>query len=397
MKQPVLRGRQLLAIPGPTNIPDRILRAMDRPATDFNSPAFLQVQEEIFEGLKRVFRTEHDVFAYASSGRGAWEAAFVNTLSPGDRVLVPETGAFSLWWEELASDLALVAERMEGDWRHGPDPDAIRDRLRRDRGGEIKALCLVHNETSTGIASRVAEVRRAIDAAGHGALFMVDTISSLASIDFRMDEWGVDVAVGGSQKGLMLPPGLGFVGAGPKAIAAAETAGLGRSYWDWKALRRRGGRLGFTSTSPVHLVYGLQESIRMLEEEGLERTFARHRRLGAATRAAIRAWRGDGVGPELLSLDPREHSDSVSTVLLPEGHDAEAVRKITAVRFNVLLGGGLGKLAGRAFRIAHMGDLNEAMLLAMLAVVEMALDIEGVPRGGSGVEAAMKVLAVPEA
>ena len=389
---PPLRGRQMLAIPGPTNIPDRILRAMDRPATDFNHPDFIEVQEAVFDGLKRVFQTEGEVFAYASAGRGAWEAAFVNTLSPGDRVLVPETGAFSLWWEELASDLALVPERMEGDWRHGPEPDAIEDRLRRDTGGEIKAVCLVHNETSTGIASRVAEVRRAIDAAGHGALYMVDTISSLASLPFRMDEWGVDLAIGGSQKGLMMPPGLGFVGAGPKAMHAAETAGLARSYWDWKALRRRGGRLGFASTSPVHLVWGLHEAITMLEEEGLENVFARHRRLGGATRAAIAAWAGDGIGPELLSLHPAEHSDSVSTVLLPEGHDADAVREVTANQFNTLLGGGLRQLQGRAFRIAHMGDLNEPMLLGMLAVVEMALEIQGVPLAGGGVEAAMRHL-----
>ena len=389
---PPLRGRQLLAIPGPTNIPDRILRAMDRPATDFNHPDFLAVQEAVFDGLRRIFRTEGEVYAYAASGRGAWEAAFVNTLSPGDRVLVPETGAFSLWWEELAGDLALVPERMAGDWRHGPNPNAVEDRLRRDSAGDIKAVCLVHNETATGIASRVAEIRGAIDAAGHGALYMIDTISSLASLPFEMDAWGVDVAVGGSQKGLMMPPGLGFVAAGAKAIRAAESAGLTRSYWEWKALRRRGGRLGFTSTSPVHLVYGLAEAIAMLEEEGLENVFARHRRLGGATRAAIAAWSGNGVGPELLSLDPREHSDSVSTVLLPEGHDAEAVRQVTATRFNTLLGGGLHKLQGRAFRIAHMGDLNDGMLLGMLAVVEMALDLQGVPRAGGGVEAAMRAL-----
>jgi len=386
-----LRGRQFLAIPGPTNIPDRILNAMHRPAVDFKSTRFQPVEAEIFEGLKRVFKTESTVYAYPSAGRGAWEAAMVNTLSPGDRVLIGETGAFSMFWREIAVELGLQVEDLPGDWRHGVDPAAVEARLTEDTAREIKAVCVVHNETSTGVASRCGEIGRAIRAAGHPALYMVDTISSLASIDFRMDEWGVDLAVSGSQKGLMLPSGMSFLGVSEKAAHAAQSARMPRSYWDWNELRDPDGGLRFPSTSPVHLIWGLQESLRMLFEEGLEAVFARHQRLAEAARRAIRAWGRDG-GPEIFSLDPREHSNSITSILLPEGHDAEAVRRTAEHRFGVALGAGLRHLNGRVFRFAHMGDLNEPMVLGALAGVELSLAANRVPFARGGLQAAMDYL-----
>jgi alanine-glyoxylate transaminase / serine-glyoxylate transaminase / serine-pyruvate transaminase len=388
----LLRGRQFLAIPGPTNIPERILAAMHRPAVDFKSRAFRPVEAEVFAGLKRVFQTRQTVYAYPSAGRGAWEAAMVNTLSPGDKVLIGETGAFSVFWCEIARQLGLEVEELAGDWRHGVDPDAIEARLADDRSREIKAVCLVHNETSTGVASRAAEVGQAIRNAGHPALYMVDTISSLACMDFRMDEWGVDLAVSGSQKGLMLPSGMSFLGVSEKAEKARQPARMARSYWDLGGLREADGSLRFPSTSPVHLVYGLQEALKMIFEEGLEQVFARHRRLAGAARAAVSAWGRDG-GPQVFSLDAREHSNSITTVLLPDGCDAEEVRRQAEGRFQVALGAGLLRLNGRAFRFAHMGDLNEPMLLGALGGVELAMRSAGVPFADGGVQAAMDSLA----
>lgn len=388
----VTRGRQFFQNPGPTNIPDRILRAMDRPALDFMGGEFRAIAEECYEGLRRVFQTEQAIIVYAANGHGAWEAAMVNVFSPGDKLLVLESGWFSENWGKLAEELGLVVETLPGDWRAGVDPAAVETRLREDKGQTIKAVLLVHNETSTGVANRCAEIRRAIDGARHPALFLVDVISSLGSFDFRMDEWQADIVVGGSQKGLMLPPGMAFTGASAKALRAAETARLPRIYWDWRRLMTGTRQTTFNGTAPVHLFYGLREALRMLAEEGLDQLFARHHRLAEATRRAVRVWRQND-GPEIYASDPRTQSDSVTAVLLPDGQDAEAVRQVALDRFNVSLGGGLGDLGGHVFRIGHMGDLNEPMILGALAAVEMALDIARVPHGKGGVEAAMAYLA----
>jgi len=386
------RGRQFFQNPGPTNIPDRILRAMDRPALDFMGGEFRAIAEECYAGLRKVFKTDGAIVAYAGNGHGAWEAAIVNVFSPGDKVLVPETGYFSLNWGKHAAELGLDVETLPSDWRKGVDPAAVEARLRADKAHTIKAVMQVHNETATGVANRIAEIRKAIDAARHPALYMVDTISSLGSIDFRMDEWKIDIAVGGSQKGLMLPPGMAFTAASDKALKASESARLPRVYWDWRKLVTGNRQTSFNGTAPVQLFYGLQEAVRMLAEEGLDQVFARHARLAEATRRAVRAWRGND-GPELYSSDPRTHSNSVTTVLMPEGHDAEKARGIALDRFNVSLGGGLDKLDKRVFRIGHMGDLNEPMLLGALAAIEMSLQLAGVPHGKGGVAAAMEYLA----
>ena len=391
---PVLRGRQFFMNPGPTNIPERVLLAMNRSAIDFVQPDFRAIVEECLEGLRYVFRTEQTVVVYNSSGHGAWEAALVNILSPGDKVLVLETGYFSLNWAAMAKAHGIEVEVLPADWRTGVDPAAVEARLTEDRARDIKAVMLVHNETSTGVAHRVVEVRQAIDRAGHSALYLVDTISSLVSFDFRMDEWQVDVAVGGSQKGLMLPPGMSFTGVSGKALRATQSARCARGYWDWRNLLTDGKQTGYSGTAGVHLFYGLQESLRMIREEGLEAIFARHHRLAEATRRAVRAWNVGG-GPEVYATRPDVESDSLTAVLLPEGHDADAVRRVCLDRFNVSLGGGLGKLGGRVFRIGHMGDLNEPMLLGALATVEMALGIAKVPHGKGGVDAAIASLARP--
>jgi alanine-glyoxylate transaminase / serine-glyoxylate transaminase / serine-pyruvate transaminase len=386
------RGRQFFQNPGPTNIPDRVLRAMDRPALDFMGAEFRAIAEECYEGLRKVFKTDGAIIAYAGNGHGAWEAAIVNVFSPGDKVLVPETGYFSLNWGRHAQELGLEVESLPADWRTGVDPEAVEARLRADKAHTIKAVMQVHNETATGVANRISEIRKAIDAARHPALFMVDVISSLGSIDFRMDEWQVDVVVGGSQKGLMLPPGMAFSGASAKALKASQGAKLPRVYWDWRKLVTGNRQTSFNGTAPVQLFYGLQEAVRMLSEEGLDQVFARHARLGEATRRAVRAWRGNN-GPELYATDPRTQSNSVSTVLMPDGLDAEKPRAIALDRFNVSVGGGLDKLDRRTFRIGHMGDLNEPMLLGALAAIEMSLQIAGVPHGKGGVAAAMEYLA----
>ena len=382
-------GRHFLQIPGPTNVPDRVLRAIDYPTIDHRGPEFAALGKGVLAGMKRVFKTtDGEVVIYPASGTGAWEAALANTLSPGDAVLMCETGHFAALWRKLAARLGLEPEFLPGDWRHGADPEAIEKRLRADAERRVKAVCVVHNETSTGVASRIAEVRRAIDAASHPALFMVDTISSLASIDYRHDEWGVDVTVAGSQKGLMLPPGLSFNCVSPKALAASKSAKLARSYFAWDEMIANGRNGFFPYTPATNLLYGLREALAMLEEEGLENVFARHARHAEAARRAVRAW-----GLEVLALDPREYSASLTAVLMPAGHDADRARKIILEAFDLSLGTGLGKLAGKVFRIGHLGDFNDLMLAGTLCGVEMGLALAGVAVKKEGVRAALEYLA----
>jgi alanine-glyoxylate transaminase/serine-glyoxylate transaminase/serine-pyruvate transaminase len=382
-------GRHFLQIPGPTNVPDRVLRAIDFPTMDHRGPEFADLGKAVLAGMKRVFKsTQGEVIIYPASGTGAWEAALVNTLSAGDRVLMYETGHFASLWQKLAARLGLEVEFVAGDWRHGADPEAVEKRLRADADRKIKAVCVVHNETSTGVVSRIGEVRRAIDAAGHPALFMVDTISSLASLDYRHDEWGVDVTVAGSQKGLMLPPGLSFNCVSQKALAASKAARLPRSYWAWDEMLSNGKNGYFPYTPATNLLYGLREALSMLlDEEGLDAVFARHQRHGEATRRAVRAW-----GLEVLALDPREYSGSLTAVLMPAGHDADRVRKVILEAFDMSLGTGLGKLAGKVFRIGHLGDFNDLTLMGTLSGVEMGLALSGVPVKKEGVRAAMEYL-----
>jgi alanine-glyoxylate transaminase/serine-glyoxylate transaminase/serine-pyruvate transaminase len=381
-------GRHFLQIPGPTNVPGRILRAIERPTIDHRGPAFGALCKGLLADLRTVFQTAQPVIVFPASGTGAWEAALVNTLSPGDRVLMAETGHFATLWRRLAERLALEVDFLPGDWRRGVDPNAIEERLSEDSGGEIKAVCIVHNETSTGVASRVGDVRAAIDRAGHPALFMVDTISSLASIDYRHDDWGVDVTVAGSQKGLMLPPGLSFNAVSEKALKASEMAGLTRSYWAWDEMLATNAKGFFPYTPATNLLFGLREALDMLLDEGLERVFARHARHGEATRRAVAAW-----GLETLCQDPREHSNSLTAVLMPEGHDADAFRAQVLERFDMSLGNGLGKVQGRVFRIGHLGDFNDLMLAGTLSGVELGLGLAGVPHRTGGVQAALDHLA----
>ena len=384
-------GRHFLQIPGPTNVPDRILRAMDRPTIDHRGPDFARLAAGILEDLKSVFRTSGPVVVYPASGTGAWEAALVNTLSPGDRVLMAETGHFASLWYAMAGRLGLEVTMLPGDWRHGVDPEQIEASLVGDRNHEVKAVCVVHNETSTGVTSRIPEVRRAIDRAGHPALLMVDTISSLASIDYRQDKWGVDVTVAGSQKGLMLPPGLSFNGIGDKALASARTARLPRSYWDWQPMLEANAKGVFPYTPATNLLYGLRAALDMLREQGLEQVFARHDRHAEATRRAVRAW-----GLELLCLDPREYSSSLTSVLVPKTIDADALRALILEHYDLSLGNGLGRLAGCVFRIGHLGDFNDLMLAGTLSGIEMGLARAGFPVAASGVAAALAYLAAPE-
>jgi alanine-glyoxylate transaminase/serine-glyoxylate transaminase/serine-pyruvate transaminase len=385
---PAHTGRHFLQIPGPTNVPDRVLQAMAFPTIDHRGPEFSTLGKEVVAGMKRVFQTAGTVVLYPSSGTGAWEAALVNTLSPGDRVLMFETGHFASLWRQMAGKLGIEIEFVPGDWRHGVDPAQVEEMLTADREHRFKAVCIVHNETSTGVTSRVGEVRAAIDHAGHPALFMVDTISSLASIDYRHDEWKVDVTVGGSQKGLMLPPGLGFNAVSDKALAASKTAKLTRSYWDWQAMLETGQTGFFPYTPGTNLLYGLRESLKMLlDEEGLDNVFARHARHGEATRRAVAGW-----GLETLCLDAREHSNSLTAVLVPEGHDADRLREVILDGFDMSLGTGLGKMRGKIFRIGHLGHFNDLMLCGTLCGVEMGLVRAGVPHKGAGVAAALDYL-----
>ncbi len=390
-KKKPARGRLFFANPGPTNIPDSVLRAVSQPTVDFMSAGFLEVYDGCMEGLKRILKTQQHVFFYTASGHGAWEAALVNVLSPGDTLLVIETGYFSMGWAEMAEALGIKIETVPADWRRGVDYAALQAVLAADTEHRIKAVGAVHNETATGVALSIPAVRAAIDAAKHPALLMADTISSLGSFDFRMDEWGVDLVVGGSQKGLMLPTGMSFTGVSEKALEVHKTSTMPKHYMNWTAMMGRRHK-SFIGTVPVSLFYGLRESLRLLEEEGLDEVFARHHRLAEATRRAVRTWSGNN-GPQLFCLDPARYSDSVTAVLMPEGHNAEAIRKICFDRFNVSLGGGLGPLGGKVFRIGHMGDLNEPMLLGTLASVEMALQISGVPHAKGGVDSAMSYLA----
>lgn len=385
------RGRQFFANPGPTNIPDSILKAVARASIDFNDPAFLTVYDGVVAGLKRILKTQHDIFLYTGSGHAAWEAALVNVFSQGDALLVIETGHFSENWGKMAQDFGLEIRTLAADWRRGADFAALRAMLAADAAHAIKAVCVVHNETATGMELSIAETRAALDATGHPALMLVDTISSLGSLDFRMDEWGVDVAVGGSQKGLMLPTGLSFTGVSPKGMAAHAASTLPKSYLKWSNMLTRRHK-SFIGTVPTSLFYGLQESIRLIEEEGLAAVFARHARLAEAVRRCVRHWSGNN-GPSLFCESPDRFSNSVTAVLMPEGHDAEAVRKIALNSFNVSLGGGLSRLGGKVFRIGHLGDLNEPMILGTLATVEASLRVAGVPHTPGGVNAAIEYLA----
>ena len=384
---PYRSGRHFLQIPGPSNVPDRILRAMDMPTMDHRGPEFGELGRRIFDNIGPVFGTAGTVVIFPSSGTGAWEAAVVNVLSPGDTVLMYETGQFATLWQKMAARLGLQVEFVPGDWRHGVDPADVESRLRADTARRIKAVMVVHNETSTGVTSRVPDIRAAIDRAGHPALFMVDVISSLGSIDYRHDEWRVDVTVAGSQKGLMLPPGLGFNAVSAKALAAAKAGGMPRSYWDWAEMMAPNKTGYFPYTPATNLLYGLDEALKMLGEEGLPNVFARHDRFAAATRAAVRAW-----GLEILAADPREYSSVLTTIMMPEGHDADALRRVIEQHFDMSLGQGLGKLKGRVFRIGHLGDFNDLMLMGTLSGVEMGLHLAGVPHRAGGAAAAMDVL-----
>ena len=379
-------GRHFLQIPGPTNVPERVLRAISQATIDHRGPEFAELALEVFHGLQTIFKTTGPVVIYPSSGTGAWEASLVNTLSPGDKVLMFETGYFAALWRNVAVKLGLEVDFVPGDWRHGVDPTVVEQKLAADRDRKIKAVAVVHNETSTGATSRVHDVRKTIDRAKHPALLMVDTISSLASIDYRHDEWGVDVTVCCSQKGLMLPPGLGLNAVSRKALEASTSARLPRSYWDWEAMLRD-NKMGFFPYTPAtNLLYGLREALRMLLEEGLDRVFARHLRHAEATRRAVRAW-----GLEILCLNPDEYSPALTTVVVPETHDADALRKVVLERFDMSLGTGLGKLKGKVFRIGHLGDFNDLMLAGTLCGVEMGLSLAGIPSKG-GVTAALDFL-----
>jgi alanine-glyoxylate transaminase/serine-glyoxylate transaminase/serine-pyruvate transaminase len=386
------RGRQFFNNPGPTNIPDRVLRAMDRPVMDFLAPEFLEIQRACTAGVKRIFKTDQELFFHASTGHGAWEAAVANLFSPGELVLVIETGYFSLGFKELAETMGLRVEMLPADWRKGLVIDRLTERLTADKEHEIKAVLAVHNETATGLFLPMADVRRALDQAKHPALLLADTISSLGSMEYKMDAWGIDVTIAGSQKGLMLPTGLAMTGVSAKAMEAARKAKLPKYYFNWELMASRKPQR-FNGTVPVHFFFGLQESIKLIEEETLEGVFARHARLAEATRACVRAWGADGKGPSLFGQTEERLSNSVTTIMMPEGHTSDAMRKTALERFNLSLGGGLGPLMGKVFRIGHLGDLNEPMLLGCLATTELAMKTVGVPFAPGGVDAAIKSLA----
>ena len=380
-------GRHFLQVPGPTNVPDRVLRAMAAPTIDHRGAGFADLTREVLTGLQRIFKTTGSIFIFPSSGSGGWEAALVNTLSPGDKVLSFENGEFARGWSEVARRMGLDVEVIQGDWSRGVLPETIETRLREDAEHRIKAVLVVHNETSTGVTSRLPAIRQAIDRAAHPALFLVDSVSGVGSIDLRHDEWGIDVTVAGSQKGLMLPPGLGINAVSAKALTASKTARLPRSYWSWEILQGFNATGFFPYTPATNLLYGLREALHMLDEEGLEQVFARHRRLAVATRAAVAAW-----GLDIACRCAEEASSVVTTVMMPAGHEADALRKVAVERFSLSLGAGLGKLKGRAFRIGHIGDLNDLMLMGTLSGVEMSLTIAGVPFKRGGVDAALDVL-----
>ena len=380
-------GRHFLQIPGPTNVPDRVLRALSRPTIDHRGPEFAELSLAVLDGLKRIFQTSGHVVIYPSSGTGAWEAALVNTLSPGDRVLMFETGHFATLWRNMAVALGLEVDFVPTDWRHGVDPEVVEQKLVEDKNHQIKSVMAVHNETSTGVTSKIPPVRAAMDRADHPALLMVDTISSLASIDYRHQEWGVDVTVGCSQKGLMLPPGLGLNAISEKALRASKSAKLSRSFWDWEAMLTA-NKIGFFPYTPAtNLLYGLQEAIHMLEEEGLPNVFSRHDRHAEATRRAVQAW-----GLEVLCADPQEYSSSLTAVMMPEGYDADALLDMILKKFDMCLGIGLGKVKGKIFRIGHLGHFNDLMLAGTLSGIEMGLSLAGIPFSKAGAAAALEYL-----
>jgi alanine-glyoxylate transaminase/serine-glyoxylate transaminase/serine-pyruvate transaminase len=381
-------GRHFLQIPGPTNVPDRVLRALSKPTIDHRGPEFAALAKEVFSGLKDVFLTSSPVIIYPGSGTGAWEAALVNTLSPGDTVLMFETGHFATLWKDIATRIGLQVDFVAGDWRHGADPAVVYAKLADDRSHAIKAVCVVHNETSTGVVSRIGDIRKQIDAARHPALLLVDTISSLGSIEYRHDAWGVDVTVGCSQKGLMLPPGISFNAISDKALAAARSAKLPRAYWDWEPMLRDNKAGFFPYTPSTNILYGLREALGMMRDEGLETIWARHERFGRATRAAVKAW-----GLDILAQNAAEYSGVLTAVVMPDGRDADAFRQIVLERFDMSLGTGLGKMKGKIFRIGHLGDFNDLMLAGTLSGVEMGFALAGVPHKSGGVLAALELLA----
>jgi len=380
-------GRHFLQIPGPTNVPDRVLRALSKPTIDHRGPEFAALAKEVLSGLKDVFLTSSPVIIYPGSGTGAWEASLVNTVSPGDRVLMFETGHFATLWKDVAARIGLQVDFVAGDWRHGADPAVVYAKLADDRSHAIKAVCVVHNETSTGVVSRIGEIRKQIDAARHPALLLVDTISSLGSIEYRHEAWGVDVTVGCSQKGLMLPPGISFNAISDKALAAAKSAKSPRAYWDWEPMLRDNKAGFFPYTPSTNILYGLREALSMMRDEGLENIWGRHERFGRATRAAVKAW-----GLDILAQNAAEYSGVLTAVVMPDGRDADAFRQLVLERFDMSLGTGLGKMKGKIFRIGHLGDFNDLMLAGTLSGVEMGFALAGVPHKSGGVLAALELL-----
>jgi alanine-glyoxylate transaminase/serine-glyoxylate transaminase/serine-pyruvate transaminase len=380
-------GRHFLHIPGPTPLPDRVLRAMDTPMIDHRGPEFSKLTKRVLDGIKTIFKTTNPVIMYTATGTGAWEAALVNTLSPGDRVLMVETGQFAVQWKTMAQKIGLQPEFISTDWRTGAEPASIEAHLREDKAHAIKAVCVLHNETSTGCLSPIAEIRKAIDKAGHPALFMVDTISSLASTDYRHDEWGVDVTVGGAQKGLMMAPGMSFNAVSDKALSASKTSKLTKSFWSWDDMLNMNKAGFFPYTPATQMIQGLAVAIDMLHEEGLDNVFARHDRLAEATRRAVKAW-----GFETICRDPKYFSPTITAVLTPEGVDADAFRALALDQFNISYGASFGRFAGKMFRIGHLGDVNDAMMIGGLGATEMALGVAGIPHKKGGVQAAMDYL-----
>ena len=387
MKKKYMPGKHFLQLPGPSNVPDRILRAMDYPTIDHRGPDFTKLTQECLDGMKSIFKTTSDVIIFPASGTGAWEAALVNVLNEGDLVLMVETGHFASLWNKMALKLGIKTEFLETDWRRGVEPEKLFDRLKKDTEKKIKAVCVVHNETSTGSISRIKEVREAIDSASHNALLMVDTISGLASLEYKHDEWGVDVTVSGSQKGLMLPPGLSFNAISEKALLASNENSMKRSYWDWKEQIKSNESGSFPYTPATNLLYGLKEAINMLHEEGLANVFKRHDRHAEATRIAVQAW-----GLEVLCQEEKDYSSVLTAVKLPDGHNADGLRKIILEEFNMSLGNGLSKLSGKVFRIGHLGDFNDLMLMGTLNGVEMGLSLAGVPHQKGGASRASEYL-----
>ena len=387
MNKKYMPGKHFLQLPGPSNVPDRILRAMDYPTIDHRGPDFPNLANACLDGMKTIFKTNSDVIIFPASGTGAWEAALVNTINEGDLVLMVETGHFATLWKKMADKLGINTEFLETDWRRGVEPEKLLDRLKKDAEGKIKAVCVVHNETSTGSTSRIKEVRNVMNLANHEALLMVDTISGLASMDYKHDDWGVDVSISGSQKGLMLPPGLSFNAISEKAILISKKSGMQRSYWDWQEQIEANKSGSFPYTPATNLLYGLKEAINMLHEEGLDNVFKRHDRHAKATRAAVQAW-----GLEVLCQEEMDYSNVLTAVKLPDGHNADELRKIILENFNMSLGNGLSKLAGKVFRIGHLGDFNDLMLMGTLTGIEMGLSLAGVPHQKGGAARASEFL-----